>query len=91
MYKPTVPLPPGEEVKDVFFLGGGVMIKNVFGVTQRAVFFWKRMPFLHKIGYHMLLHFTRFFKKKKFIIFFVNLYPTAATKCCIPLRHHQML
>ena len=37
------------------------------------------MPFLHKIGFLIFCEFFDFFD------FFVNLYPTSATKCCMPL------
>jgi len=45
------------------------------------------MPFLDKIGFFLLSIYLFLF----FFIFFVNLYPTAPTKCCIPHCCHQML
>ena len=52
-----------------------------------AQFFSKSMPFLDKIGFFLLFIYLFLF----FFYFFVNLYPTAPTKCCIPHCCHQML
>ena len=42
----------------------------ISGVPEHAAFFY--YPFLHKIGYYMLLNLIGFFKKKKKLLF-VNL------------------
>ena len=49
----------------------------------------KVCPFCIKLDF--LIFFYLFFIFQDFFYFFVNLYPTAPTKCCIPHCCHQML
>ena len=64
--------------------------KNDFWSSRTRSFSQKVCPFWIKLDffYYLFIFFYFFFI---FFYFFVNLYPTAATKWCIPHCCHQML
>ena len=82
MYKTTVSPPRGGGDKKNDFRRG-LDKKNDFWSSRTRSFSQKVCPFWIKLDFFYYLFI--------FFYFFVNLYPTAPTKCCIPHCCHQML